>query len=182
MIALLQGTVERRGEGFLVVLCGGIGYKIFVPDALSHASGASVVLHIHEVIREDGHELFGFLELERLELFERLIGISGIGPRGAQKIVAAGPLARVRSGIQQGDLAFFTAIPGVGKKTAQKIILELKGVLAEEETVAGMDEDAVQALVGLGYQRKEAVDALAHTEGVSTEARVRGALKQLSRH
>lgn len=181
MIALLKGTVERRGDGFAVVLVGGVGYRVFVADAGALVPGSTVSLHIHTVVREDAFDLFGFLELERLELFERLIGISGIGPRGAQKIVGVGTAAKVKGAIMAGDLAFLTAISGIGKKTAQKIILELKGVLAEDDAPSATDDEALQGLIGLGYPRKQAEEALSQVAGTSTEARIRGALKLLSR-
>lgn len=180
MIALLKGTIDRRGDGFVVVVCAGVGYKVHVPDAGAFKPGSAVTLHTHEAVREDGHELFGFVDLERLELFERLIGISGIGPRGAQKIVSVGAAPKVKAAIMAGDLAFLTSVPGIGKKTAQKIILELKGVLADEGGDLGLDDEALQALVGLGYTRKQAEEALKNVKG-ATETRVRAALKNLSR-
>ncbi len=182
MIALLSGSVVHRGEGYILLRTGDIGYRVLMPDAVSRALPERATVYIHEVVREDSRELFGFPAVEHLELFWRLIGISGIGPKGAQKIIFAGPFERVKQSLALGDLAFLTAVPGIGKKTAQKIILELKGILAEEETpVAVADEEALQALLGLGYVKKEAQEALEHVEGVSTEARVRGALKLLAR-
>ncbi len=182
MIALLAGSVIHRGDGYILLRSGDIGYRVFMPDPVAQTLPERATVYIHEVVREDGRELFGFPAVEHLELFWRLIGISGIGPKGAQKIIFAGPFERVKQSLATGDLAFLTAVPGIGKKTAQKIILELKGVLAEEEAAAGsVDEEAIQALLGLGYVKKEAQEALEQVEGVSTEARVRGALKLLAR-
>jgi Holliday junction DNA helicase RuvA len=180
MIARIEGTIEAHGVGFLIVSCQGLGYKIQMPETAAHARSGRVVLFTHEVQRDDGRELFGFTSLAQLELFWQLIGISGIGPKGAQKIVFAGTVDRVRERIMAGDIAFLSAVPGIGKKTAQKIILELKGILAEEVTGGALDADAVQALVGLGYQRRRVEEVLAGVEGKTTEARVRGALRLLS--
>ncbi len=181
MIALLAGSVVHRGDGYVLLRCGDVGYRILLPEAVAASVPDTTTLYIHEVVREDGRELFGFQHVEQLELFWRVMGVSGVGPKSAQKIVHAGPFARVKASLAAGDLAFLTAVPGVGKKTAQKIILELKGVLAEEAPKPVVDEEAVDALLGLGYARKQAEEALARTEGVSTEARVRGALNWLSR-
>ncbi len=181
MIALLNGTVERREPGAVIVLCGGVGYRVFVPDAGAFAPGAVITLHTHEAVRADSHELFGFLERERLELFERLIMVSGIGPRSGQKIVASASADRVKAAVLAGDVAFLSSIPGVGKKTAQKIILELKGVLAEEQAAGSPEDEALQALVGLGYARAQAAAALEGLPAADVEARLRAALKRLSR-
>ncbi len=181
MIALLKGTIEARGEGYLIVLCQGVGYKVYVVDAESFKPSSAIVLYTHEAQREDGRELFGFASLDQLEFFWRLIAVSGIGPRGAQKIISSGPVSKIKNSIMTGDLVFLTAISGIGKKTAQKIILELKGVLAEEPSGGAVDEEALQGLVGLGYPRRMAEEALASVEGTGTEARIRGALKILAR-
>lgn len=182
MIALLAGSIVHRGDGYILLRAGDIGYRIMMPETVARTLPERTTVYIHEVVREDAREFFGFPAVEHLELFWRLIGISGIGPKGAQKIIFAADFGRVKQSLATGDLAFLTAVPGIGKKTAQKIILELKGVLAEEETpVTVVDEEALQALLGLGYVKKEAQEALENVEGVSTEARVRGALKLLAR-
>ncbi len=180
MMCMLKGTIEHHGVGFLVVLRDGIGYKVILPESAAHGLSGDVSLYTHEAIRDDQHELFGFRSMEALELFWRLIAISGIGPRSAQKIVFAAPVAEVKASIMGGNLEFLTAVPGIGKKTAQKIILELKGALAEEAPSA-FDLDAVEALLGLGYTRAQAERALADAPGETTEERVRTALKQLGR-
>ena len=181
MIVMIQGVIEHRGAGFVVLLRDGIGYKVQMPDAVSRAMSGEVTLYTHEVVLDDQRELFGFVSLEALELFWRLITISGVGPKVAQKVVAAGEVGEVKSKIMGGNLEFLSSISGIGKKTAQKIILELKGVLAEEGDVMSGDQDAVEGLIGLGYSRMQAQDALSSVEGGTTEARIRAALKRLSR-
>lgn len=179
MIAKVTGMIAYRGAGFVICERDGIGYKVILPEEAAQTLSGEVTLYTHEVIREDGRELFGFLSMSALELFWKLISISGVGPRVGQKIVFAGSVDEVRGSIMGGKLAFLTDIPGIGTKTAQKIILEMKGVLAEEPVA--VDPDAMEALLGFGYTRKQAEDALARADGENTEARIRSALKVLSR-
>ena len=101
----------------------GIGYKIILPEQVALAMHGQIELYTHEVIREDSHELFGFRAISELELFWKLLAVSGVGPRLAQKIVFAAPVERIKACIADGDIAFLTQMPGIGKKTAQKIIL-----------------------------------------------------------
>jgi len=181
MIAMISGQVVYHGVGFVIVQTQGIGYKILMPEDVAHSLHGEVVLYTHEVIRDSEHELFGFTSVSALELFWKLITVSGVGPKGAQKIVCADEIESVKSKITQGDLSFLTNIPGVGKKTAQKIILELKGVLMDEPTTSGFDEDALGALQALGYSRKEAEQIMSSVEGKTTEERIRHALRLLGK-
>ena len=192
MIITLSGTVTHRGEAFAIVENNGIGYKVSVPERVARTLGERIDLFTHEVMREDGRELFGFLSISALELFWKLLNVSGVGPRSAQKIVYVGSgVEEVKANIMKGNLTFLTNVPGIGNKTAQKIILELKGVLVEDSEGEVADTDALEALVGLGYARRQAAEALARCEGNSgeagpgsagdTEARIRAALKILSR-
>ncbi len=181
MIAFLQGTIHDRGDGFIILLCHGVGYKISVPEALTREYHGEVLLYTHEVVREDTHELFGFSNMDALQFFWKLITVSGIGPKGAMKIISSGSVSEIKGRIMGGDLDFLSHISGIGKKTAQKIILELKGALVEEGTGVLIDTDAVEALLGLGYPRREAEDAVAGVKGETTEARIRGALQLLGK-
>jgi Holliday junction DNA helicase RuvA len=182
MITTLHGKIEYHGVGFVVVEVAGVGYRVNVPEDRAHELSGEVVLFTHEVQREDQHELFGFLSMEALEFFWKLTSVSGVGPKVGQKIVFSNSVEKVKEKIMKGDLLFLTDIPGVGKKTAQKIILELKGALVDDATrPVGLDIDAVEALVGLGYQRRQVEDALVGLEAESTEDLIRAALKILSR-
>ena len=181
MISMLTGNVIYHGVGFLILEVNGVGYRIVLPEDVAHGVTGNVTLYTHQAIREDAHELFGFVSMDALELFWKLINVSGVGPKSAQKIIYAGPVDEVRGNIMKGNLTFLTDVPGIGTKTAQKIILELKGALTEPTTAAALDADAIDALVGLGYSRKQAEDALSAIEGETTEARIRAALKSLSR-
>lgn len=179
MIVKLKGVVSYRGKDFIFLDVGEISYRIVVPEFAMVRFHGGMTLYTHEVQRDDAHELFGFLDLESLELFWRLINISGVGPRSAQKIVLAGTSGEAREKIMEGDLAFLQSVPGVGKKTAQKIILELKGVLAEDTLTTNVDTDAVGALIGLGYSRREAELALEGVDG-TTEEKIKAALRMLA--
>ena len=181
MIIKLQGVISHRGKDYVIFDVGAVGYRLVIPEFAMLQLHGTMSLFCHEVHRDDAHEIFGFLSLDALELFWKLISVSGVGPRSAQKIVFAGEGAEVRGKIMEGDLVFLQSVPGIGRKTAQKIVLELKGVLTEDEnTRTGGDEDALQALVGLGYKRKEALEILKGLEG-STEEKIKSALKSLAR-
>lgn len=181
MIAKVSGTVIHHGVGFVIVDAGSLGYKVVLPEDAAHAASGEVTFFTHEAIREDQRELFGFLTVDALELFWRLTSVSGVGPRSGQKIVFAGPVARVKDNIMKGNVAFLTDVPGIGTKTAQKIILELKGALAEEPEKSSVDPDALEALAGLGYPRKQAEDVLAMIDAASSEERVTKALRLLGK-
>ncbi len=182
MMVMLRGEVVYRGDGFVILENGGVGHKIVLPDADTalEASG-EMTYFIHEVIRDSERELFGFSTVAALELFWKLISISGVGPRSAQKIIYADHIDQVRGKIMTGNLEFLTGVPGIGKKTAQKIILELKGVLAEYVDASSFDSDAIDALVALGYSKKDAEQVLSGIEGESTEDRIRQALRSIAR-
>jgi Holliday junction DNA helicase RuvA len=180
MMVYIQGKVLSHGVGYVILENAGVGYKITLPEMVAHEVRDTATLFLHETTREDVRELFGFLSLDQLELFWKLIAVSGVGPKSGQKIVFSDTVQRVKAKIMQGDLAALTDVPGIGKKTAQKIILELKGVLVEEPSMAGLDMDAIEALVGLGYSRRDAQTAVSGTEDTDTETRIRLALKRLS--
>lgn len=181
MIVSLKGQITHHGLGFVIVERDGIGYKVILPEDRAHGLSGEVFLYTHEVVRDDERELFGFLSVQALELFWKLRTVSGVGPKSAQKIVFADDVERVKERIMAGDLGFLTNVPGIGKKTAQKIILELKGVLAQEPQASSVDQDALEALVALGYARKQAEGALESIDESTTEAKIRAALKQLGR-
>ena len=181
MMVKLTGDITHHGVGFVILERNGIGYKVNIPEDAAHGLHGTCTLFTHEVIRDDVRELFGFPSMDALQLFWKLISISGVGPKSAQKIVYASDVSNVKEKIMAGDVGFLTDVPGIGKKTAQKIILEMKGVLAEDAPSSSLDGDAVEALTSIGYPRKQAEDALSKVEGETTEARVRAALKMMGK-
>jgi holliday junction DNA helicase RuvA len=181
MIISLTGTVTHHGRGYVIVEQAGVGYKVILPEPHEHTLSGEVCLYTHELIRDSDRDLFGFLSLEALELFWKLIQVSGVGPKSAQKIVFASSIETIHARILEGEVAFLKNVPGVGTKTAQKIILELRGVLSQDTVATSSDRDAVEALVGLGYVRRDAEQIIVSIEADSTEERIRLALKALAR-
>lgn len=165
------------GKDWVLLRVGDVGYRVFLVG-FNALNEEQLDLFIYDHVREDRRELYGFKDEQMMTLFERLIDISGVGTKLAQKILSVGSSEEISSKIVAGDLTFLTSISGVGKKTAQKIILELKGVLVQEE-VSTTDEDAVAALMSLGYSRQDALSVLDHVEAGSTEERIRKALNAL---
>jgi holliday junction DNA helicase RuvA len=170
MIAHLRGRLVAKHPNQAIVECGGVGYDVTItvptysdlPEA-----GAETALHIHTHVREDQIALFGFLRSEEKRLFEKLLIVSGIGPKLAVTILSGMPVADMVGSIRGGDVARLTKIPGIGRKTAERMILELKEKLDEFTAAPAppkatpVEEDVVSALMNLGYQRANAERALA---------------------
>lgn len=179
MIAYIEGTIRSVSLDSCVVFVSGIGYKVFYMGC-SPQVGESVSWEIYDHIREDRRELFGAPDLMTLDLFQKLIDINGVGPKLGQKILSSSVPAQIQDRILKEDVAFLTSIPGVGKKTAQKIILEMKGVLVREEEAVTDDNDTIEALVSLGYARREAIEISRKVEGETIEEKIKHALKMFS--
>ncbi len=179
MISWIKGAVLRKGDTWLIVQSDNLGFKVFVSPSicLSAKVGEGITLWAHEQIREDGRAFFGFAAPDELEFFWKLITVSGVGPKMAMNIVSSSNVTTVKKWIDDGNVAALSDIHGVGKKTAQKIILDLKGKLADAD---GGGDEAIDALVGLGYSREEAKRALTGVAG-SSEERIRAALKSLGK-
>ncbi len=194
MIAHLRGTILEKQPNRVVVDVGGVGYDVAVPLSTFYGlaePGGPVALRVHTHVREDALALFGFATALELDLFERLIGISGIGPKLALAVLSGIEPSELIGAIERGDLARLTAIPGVGKKTAERIVLELKDRLPKGHVAvaaAGAPEapalrdDLLSALMNLGYHRplaERAVDAA--LQGVGRDAGFERTLKQALR-
>ena len=199
MIAHLRGRIFEKHPNRIVVEVNGVGYDVAVPLSTFYglgAAGAEIALRIHTHVREDALALYGFSTALEQDLFERLIGISGIGPKLALAVMSGiEPRDLVRA-IERGDLARLTAIPGVGKKTAERIVLELKDRVPRAPAVAGpagggervapaLRDDLLSALMNLGYHRplaERAVDAALRAIGFDSgfERTLKQALRELA--
>jgi len=157
LIARLRGKLIEKAPSRLVVDVNGVGYEVTVPVStftMMPAEGAEVSLDIHTHVREDMIALYGFSSRQERSVFERLIGISGIGPKLAVTILSGGSVEALVGAIRKGDLARLTAIPGVGKKTAERIVVELRDKLAdfaEGPAKSTTEMDVLSALENLGY-------------------------------
>ena len=195
MIALLRGTLVDKAPNRLIVDVGGVGYDVQVPLSTFYVlgeSGTPVSLRIHTHVREDAIALFGFATALELDLFERLIAISGIGPKLALAVLSGIETSELIRAIRLQDVARLTAIPGIGKKTAERIGLEMKdrlpaalqGAGPASQTLSPRDQlrdDLVSALINLGYQRASAEKALDATLQQSAEHGFEAALKETLR-
>lgn len=185
MIISISGTVTHKGKNFIVIETSGLGYQVFVnTSTLSKlVKDTNVRLWAYEHVREDMRDLYGFMSEAEHQLFLALTGISGVGPKMGLGILTLGDAADIERMIDRGDIAAISSVSGVGKKTAQKIVLELKGKLVD---IGGDTEhdDVLTALVNLGYPRELARDALARKvvmAAATTEDRLRVALRELGR-
>ena len=193
MIAHLRGRLIAKHPNQAIVEAGGVGYDVHITiPTFSElpALGAEVALFIHTHVREDALTLFGFLRTEEKQLFEKLISVSGIGPKLAVTILSGMPAESMVAAIRGNNVAALTRIPGIGKKTAERMVLELRdklesfGVPAAATTVTPVEEDVVSALVNLGYQRALAERALAKlgaTSGESFDGLFRKAMAALAK-
>ncbi len=186
MIARLRGQPVGRGAEGLILDVNGVGYLVHAtPRALAKADGAELTVETYLHVREDALSLYGFADAEERELFIHLLSVSGIGPKVALAIVSGSAPSELKRAIAREDTARFQAIPGIGKKTAQRVVLELKEKLAGSDYVSVSEKDggdahlvAREALVELGYSLVEAEQALAQIDPeLPPEERVRQALK-----
>ena len=198
MIAHLRGTILEKHPNRVVVDVGGVGYDVAVPLSTFYGlgdDGAAVSLRVHTHVREEAIALFGFATALELDLFERLIGISGIGPKVGLAVLSGIETAELVGAIERGDLARLTAIPGVGKKTSERIVLELKDRLPKTSVSTApnmgiaqptLRDDLLSALTNLGYHRplaEKAVDAALKAAGrdAGFERTLKQALRELAK-
>ncbi len=188
MISSLAGTVRHKESGSVVVDVSGVGYKVSVTTdvALEATLSQPIFLWTHLAVRETSLDLFGFLEKEALDTFELLITISGIGPKTALGILNVASPSTLRQAVSGADTTYLTRVSGIGKKNAEKIVLELRDKLKILESDKSLDTktegDALEALVSLGYSEREAREAIKKLpkEIKDTSERVRHALKNLN--
>ncbi len=191
MIATLTGIVSEKLSDVVVLDVNGVGYGLLVTneDFGSLATGRTAKVYIHEHIREQAHDLFGFCGLDTKKLFELLLGVNGVGPKMALNVLSVGSSNNVRAAIATGDVKFIQQASGVGKRVAERIVVDLKdkvGLEGVELSATGLlqgdsmllRDEAIEALVSLGYSAQDASVALQHVDpGLSTEERIKAALR-----
>ena len=202
VISYVKGSLEERYEDSVVVEAGGIGYRIFVPTSVLEnlpKTGETIKIYTYFNVREDAMSLFGFLSKQDLEMFRQLIGVNGVGPKSALGILSALSPDTLRLAVISGDAKAISKAPGVGSKTAQRIILDLKDKVKAEDILDGFTEpvsghtegsdvgavgkEAIEALTALGYSASEAsgvVKKVTITESMTAEDVLKAALKHLA--
>ena len=187
MIGRLAGTLVSKNPPQVLLDVAGVGYEIDVPMSTFYnlpATGEAATLHTHLVVREDAHVLYGFATLEERAAFRKLIRISGVGARTALSVLSGLSVADLAQAVTLQDAARLTKVPGIGKKTAERLLLELKGKLSDTlpaEARSG-GNDVLNALLGLGYSEKEALAAVKNLPvGLAVTEGIRAALKSLSK-
>lgn len=197
MIAYLKGTVEIKKQEYIAIDVGGIGYKVFMPENEIEEieTGKEIKVHTYLRVREDDVSIYGFLGMEELAMFELLISVGGIGAKSAVSILSNIAPSKFALAVISDDVGTLKKLPGIGAKTAQRIILELKDKIKTEEAVESKEEakldtklnenvnDAIEALQVLGYSRKDIENELSKVDikGLSTEDVIKIGLKNLGR-
>ncbi|MCX6798309.1 MAG: Holliday junction branch migration protein RuvA [Candidatus Falkowbacteria bacterium] len=192
MISYLRGAIIHKAANYLILEVNGLGYQIYVSENLLSdlKSGTEVEIYTHHVVREDASDLYGFKNPEDLELFELLLSVSGVGPKSALAVLAIATASDIKEAIIRGDANLLTKVSGIGKKTAERIVLELKTKVAriggalDLSGAGGLSAgDELEALMSLGFslaQAREALNAIAPEIKDSAE-RVKIALKNLNK-
>jgi Holliday junction DNA helicase RuvA len=181
MIARLRGRIAGRASGGLILDVNGVGYLVHASPSVHRLGEGEITVEIHTVVREDALQLFGFGTSEERQVFELLLGVSGVGPKVALAIVSGSTPSELRRAIALDDVKRFQAIPGVGLKTAQRVVLELKEKFASvtDTAAAGDSPLARDALIELGWPLIDAERALAEVDAsLSVEEQVRAVLRR----
>jgi len=187
MIGRLKGEIVQKGGDWILIDTGGVGYKVFVlPVVAATMKDKETVLYTHLYVREEMLSLYGFTNEEQLELFELLISVSGIGPKAALGVLSIGDAKSLKQAIAQGRSDLLMGVSGVGRKMADRMVLELKSRIQAEgdiilpKTLTPEDDDVVQALTNLGYKKTEAQQAVSKIEkDLKPEDKLKEALRYL---
>ena len=199
MIGFIRGSLAEKGDGYIIVDVNGVGYEIFVPAnsrAYLSSEGSEVMVYTAMTVREDDVSLYGFMRKGELDAFRKLITVSGVGAKAAVSVLSAFSLEQLQQAIVFEDVKTLTKANGIGKKTAERIVLELKDKFSTEEGISASDteessdrgqilsdgrSEAVSALISLGYTRGEASGALASITDneLTAEEYIKRALKNL---
>jgi Holliday junction DNA helicase RuvA len=185
LIASIRGKVLAHRPDSVVIDCGGVGYRLAVSAHTAQkvaAVGQETFLHSHLIMRDDAMQLYGFASEDERDLFLLLLGVQGVGPKVALAVLSGGTTGELLNAIAAGDAKRFQAVPGIGKRTAERIIVELREKVGEGDSIVVMRGDdprslARDGLVGLGFTIQEADRLLANASGESAEELIEGALR-----
>ncbi|MFH1233877.1 MAG: Holliday junction branch migration protein RuvA [Patescibacteria group bacterium] len=190
MIAFLSGKIKNKGSNYIVLEINNIGYKIFVSQIFfaDLSIGQTIDLYTHQYIREDAMDLYGLRSMEELEFFELLLSVSGIGPKSALGVLSIASVGSIKESIVAGDSALLIKVSGIGRKIAERVILELREKISKTNFIAGKtgstanaSGDEIDALLALGYSVLQARQALQTVDPKIKESgeRIRQALRKL---
>ena len=192
MIAFLKGKIQSKGKSYVIVRVGDVGYQVFI-NATRYVEldiSQEVEFYIHEHVKEDAQDLYGFNSMAELEMFELLLSINGVGPKSALNTLSVASLDELKATIAQGDPSLLMKVSGIGKKTAERIVLELKdkiGALAYDgtgtRTAINVAAEEIDALMALGYSLQQARDALKQVDQKITDSgeRIRAVLRNVGK-
>lgn len=182
MIGYLKGELINFRENKLILDCNGVGYLVNVVRPENYKLREKAELFIYTQVKEDALALYGFNSNEEVLLFEKLLSVSGVGPKVGMSVFKAGMVNEIKKAISEANVAFFTAVPGIGKKGAQRIIVELKSKLGSEKELdlseSPMQAEALKGLMGLGFSKAEGIEALKEVDkNLRVEEQIKLALK-----
>ncbi len=185
MIGYIKGRVLFTKEDSVVIEAGGVGYKVFLPKETIQktTAGDEKEVYCYHFIREDANERFGFDSPAALDIFEKLLFVSGVGPKAALQIVSTLGRDKILSAIARNNPTIFKSVSGVGGKLAAKIVIELKSKFTKGETIMPQDDETVDALLALGYKKAEILPLLGQIppDVIDTNEKIRYALKLISK-
>jgi len=189
MISFLRGKIINKGNGYVILEVENVGYQVFItPIMFAEIDiGQEIELHTHQYVREDALDLYGFGSMDELALFQLLIAISGIGPRSAIGVLSVAKIDDIKQSIASGDASLLTKVSGIGRKTAERVVLELKEKIGALNLSTGKkmhgvaNSDEIDALVALGYSISQARQALSEIDSSIKDSgdKIRAALKKL---
>lgn len=193
MISFLAGKILNKGQNYVIIKAGDIGYQIFVNQALyaDLEINQDIEIYTHQYVREDALDLYGFRNIEELEMFELLLSISGIGPKSALGVLAIARVENIKESIASGDPSLLTKVSGIGRKTAERVVLELREKIGNLKVETGnlksgagsASGDEIDALMALGYSMTQARDALRAVDPKIKDSgeRIKEALKMVGK-
>lgn len=166
MISYVKGKTILNNLNFLIVENCGVGYKVYVSPSISFKKGEECELFVHHHLKEDISDLYGFLTFEDLSIFQKLISVNGVGPKAGMAIMSKSHAEEIVNAIENENVSFFLSVPGIGKKVAARIILDLKSKLSKDSIIKLAEEkvsdDLIEALVSLGYKKADINKMMRH--------------------